>query len=173
MRFVYQTIRLYLILDPCGHFTTPRDRENLSVKNLSFDPAKSFIFDEVTARKIWKPFWIQNSRINRQNYPPTFLWLKEVGFAKLLAKRSCGQRLWTFLRYILGFNYTTLCVQVRLVRKLSIFLITMYLPSISLVALSWVGFWIDKRAVPARASLTITTILAQITLITGTANQWV
>ncbi|XP_063718802.1 gamma-aminobutyric acid receptor subunit beta-like isoform X2 [Symsagittifera roscoffensis] len=71
-----------------------------------------------------------------------------------------------------NYPYVTLCLTIELRRKLSIYLITIYLPSISLVVLSWVGFWIDKRAVPARASLTITTILAQITLITGAANQF-
>ena len=77
----------------------------------------------------------------------------------------------TVFVFVSDYNYVTLCLGVRLIRKLSIYVITMYLPSISLVALSWVGFWIDKRAIPARASLSITTILAEITLITGTANQ--
>ncbi|XP_063712206.1 gamma-aminobutyric acid receptor subunit rho-1-like isoform X3 [Symsagittifera roscoffensis] len=68
--------------------------------------------------------------------------------------------------------YTKLCVHVQFKRKFHIYIVTMFLPSISLVGLSWVSFWIDKKAVPARAGLTITTILAQITLITGTANKF-
>ena len=68
--------------------------------------------------------------------------------------------------------YTKLCVHVQFKRKFHIYIVTMFLPSISLVGLSWVSFWIDKKAVPARAGLTITTILAQITLITGTANKY-
>ena len=84
--------------------------------------------------------------------------------------KQCSYGYFCFLS---DYPYATLCLTITLQRKLSIYLITIYLPSISLVALSWVGFWIDKRAVPARASLTITTILAQITLITGAANQLV
>ncbi|XP_063729135.1 gamma-aminobutyric acid receptor subunit rho-1-like isoform X2 [Symsagittifera roscoffensis] len=69
-------------------------------------------------------------------------------------------------------RYTTLCMRVRFKRKWEIYVVTMFLPSISLVVLSWVSFCIDKNAVPARAGITITTILAQITLITGTANKF-
>ena len=35
------------------------------------------------------------------------------------------------------------------------------------MALSWVGFWIDERSVPARVSLGITTVLAITTLMFG------
>ena len=63
-------------------------------------------------------------------------------------------------------------MEIRMSRKVTMYIVTMYLPSVALVILSWVSFWIDKKAVPARAGLTITTILAQITLITGTANKY-
>ncbi len=63
-------------------------------------------------------------------------------------------------------------MRVVLSRKTTIYFVTMFLPSISLVMLSWVGFWIDKRAVPARSGLSITTVLAQITLITATGNSF-
>ncbi|XP_075260079.1 glycine receptor subunit alpha-2-like isoform X2 [Convolutriloba macropyga] len=78
----------------------------------------------------------------------------------------------TLEHYNLGTIWKNLCLTITLPRKLAIYVITMFLPSISLVILSWVGFWVDKRAVPARSGLSITTILAQITLITGTANQF-
>ena len=48
----------------------------------------------------------------------------------------------------------------------------MFLPSILLTILSFLNFWIDKGAIPARASLSITTILAQITLMTGLAAKF-
>ncbi|XP_063729203.1 glycine receptor subunit alpha-4-like isoform X2 [Symsagittifera roscoffensis] len=74
--------------------------------------------------------------------------------------------------YNLGTVWKQLCMEVHLHRKLAIYIITMFMPSISLVLLSWVGFWVDKKAIPARSGLSITTILATITLINGTGNRF-
>ncbi|XP_063721431.1 gamma-aminobutyric acid receptor subunit delta-like [Symsagittifera roscoffensis] len=72
----------------------------------------------------------------------------------------------------LADNFTEHCFDIILHRKYNIFLVTLYLPSVSLVALSWVNFWIDYKAIPARAGLSITAILAQITLIVGMASRF-
>ncbi|XP_075241301.1 glycine receptor subunit alpha-2-like isoform X2 [Convolutriloba macropyga] len=85
-----------------------------------------------------------------------------------IATRTTTVRYWSNIQA----NYTTLCFKVAMRRKMMMYLITMYLPSMALVVLSWISFWIEKSAVPARAGLTITTVLAQITLITGTANKF-
>ena len=69
-------------------------------------------------------------------------------------------------------NFTEHCFNITIHRKYNIFLVTLYLPSVSLVALSWVNFWIDHKAIPARAGLSITAILAQITLIVGMASRF-
>ncbi|CAB1342782.1 unnamed protein product [Coregonus sp. 'balchen'] len=42
-----------------------------------------------------------------------------------------------------------------------------YFPATLMVMLSWVSFWIDRRAVPARVPLGITTVLTMSTIITG------
>ena len=38
-----------------------------------------------------------------------------------------------------------------------------YIPSILLVTMSWVSFWLDPNAVPARVSLGVTTLLTMST----------
>ena len=42
-----------------------------------------------------------------------------------------------------------------------------------IVCLSWVSFWVSPDLIPARASLSITTVLAIITLIGGTQQRFV
>ncbi|MGH0155874.1 UNVERIFIED_CONTAM: hypothetical protein FKN15_049434 [Acipenser sinensis] len=46
------------------------------------------------------------------------------------------------------------------------FTIQTYIPCTLIVVLSWVSFWINKDAVPARTSLGITTVLTMTTLST-------
>ena len=72
----------------------------------------------------------------------------------------------------IGDIFTEHCFEIVIDRKYNIFLVTLYLPSVALVALSWVNFWIDPKAIPARAGLSITAILAQITLIVGMASRF-
>ncbi|XP_075257622.1 glycine receptor subunit alpha-2-like isoform X2 [Convolutriloba macropyga] len=55
-------------------------------------------------------------------------------------------------------------------RNLTYFILQIYLPSTMVVMLSWVSFWISRSSVPARAALSITTVLTMITLI-GTTNS--
>ena len=41
----------------------------------------------------------------------------------------------------------------------SYYLLQLYIPSFMLVIVSWVSFWIDRTAVPARVTLGVTTLL--------------
>ena len=45
-------------------------------------------------------------------------------------------------------------------RSVSFHLIQSYLPSILIVAISWVSFWMDLDSVPGRISLGVITLLA-------------
>ena len=58
----------------------------------------------------------------------------------------------------------------RLRRKIGSFVMRSYIPSILIVMLSWVGFWINKNSDPARVSLGVTTVLTMTTL-AATARQ--
>jgi len=54
------------------------------------------------------------------------------------------------------------------VRRLGYYLIQIYIPSSLIVVLSWMSFWLDRNAVPARVALGITTVLTLTTLISNT-----
>lgn len=52
-------------------------------------------------------------------------------------------------------------------REYSYYLLQLYIPSFMLVIVSWVSFWLDKDAVPARVSLGVTTLLTMTTQASG------
>ncbi|XP_002736450.2 glycine receptor subunit alpha-2-like [Saccoglossus kowalevskii] len=68
--------------------------------------------------------------------------------------------------YITG-SFTCLQVLFFLHRDVGYYILQAYLPSILLVVLSWVAFWITYDAAPARVALGVTTILTMTTLDSG------
>jgi Neurotransmitter-gated ion-channel transmembrane region len=46
-----------------------------------------------------------------------------------------------------------------------------YIPSILIVVLSWVGFWINKDSEPARIALGVTTVLTMTTQLTTSRSN--
>ncbi|KAJ7306437.1 hypothetical protein JRQ81_009789 [Phrynocephalus forsythii] len=61
-------------------------------------------------------------------------------------------------------QFPRLSLHFHLRRNRGVYIIQSYVPSILLVAMSWVSFWISQSAVPARVSLGITTVLTMTTL---------
>lgn len=59
--------------------------------------------------------------------------------------------------------YSCLRVKLTFARQLSFFIVTIYIPCFMIVIVSWMSFWIDYKAVPARVSLGVTTLLAMST----------
>nr|BBC15197.1 Ci-GABAAR-pi subunit [Ciona intestinalis] len=68
-------------------------------------------------------------------------------------------------------NYSQLILEFRLKRNMLFFLMQTYLPSVLLVILSWVSFWINMNSVPARVGLGATTVLSMTTLMIGVYNS--
>ncbi|XP_064652535.1 glycine receptor subunit beta-like isoform X3 [Lineus longissimus] len=69
-------------------------------------------------------------------------------------------------------NYSTgayPCLQIKFILKRDIgyYLIQVYVPSILIVILSWVAFWINIEAIPARVSLGLLTVLTMTTQSSG------
>lgn len=55
--------------------------------------------------------------------------------------------------YIAAGNYSSLIVFFRLEREAGHYIMDYYVPSILIVAVSWVTFWLDPNAVPGRTTL--------------------
>ena len=53
-------------------------------------------------------------------------------------------------------------------REFSYYLIQIYIPSSLIVVISWVSFWLNRNASPARVSLGVTTVLTMTTLMSST-----
>ncbi|XP_071951836.1 gamma-aminobutyric acid receptor subunit beta-like [Antedon mediterranea] len=65
--------------------------------------------------------------------------------------------------YYVG-NYSQLVADFYLGRSISYYVIQVYVPASMIVLLSWVSFWINRAATPARVALGITTVLTLTTL---------
>lgn len=75
------------------------------------------------------------------------------------------RRLTIFFFFSFGLgSFDSLRVFFTFKRRTSYFIIQYYLPCAFIVLLSWLGFWINRNAVPARVSLTITCILTSMLL---------
>ncbi|KAM4797347.1 glycine receptor subunit alpha-2 isoform 4-T4 [Rhinophrynus dorsalis] len=64
-------------------------------------------------------------------------------------------------------KFTCIEVKFHLERQMGYYLIQMYIPSLLIVILSWVSFWINMDAAPARVALGITTVLTMTTQSSG------
>ncbi|CAM4583106.1 gamma-aminobutyric acid receptor subunit pi-like [Lepidochelys kempii] len=63
--------------------------------------------------------------------------------------------------------YPKLVFHFELKRNILYFILETYVPSILLVVLSWVSFWISQSSVPARICIGVTTVLTMTTLMMG------
>ena len=68
-------------------------------------------------------------------------------------------------------EYSCLSVDLVFKRQFSYYLITIYVPGCMLVIVSWVNFWLDPKAVPARVALGVTTLLTMSTQVRGISNR--
>ncbi|XP_074651549.1 glycine receptor subunit alpha-2-like [Tubulanus polymorphus] len=72
--------------------------------------------------------------------------------------------------YGLG-TFPCVLVRLHLTREYGFYLIQTFIPSILIVMLSWVSFWLDPHATPARISLGLLTVLTMTTQISGIVAQ--
>merc|ERR1719266_2558117 len=62
-------------------------------------------------------------------------------------------------------NYSRLLAEIQFTRSLGYYMIQVYIPSSLIVVMSWVSFWLNRGAAPARVGLGVTTVLTMTTLI--------
>lgn len=70
-------------------------------------------------------------------------------------------------QYVTGI-FSTLKANLHLKRKVGFYVLQVFIPSIFFVVLSWVSFFVDAEAVPARVSLGVTCVLTMTTQSAGT-----
>ncbi|XP_038079343.1 glycine receptor subunit alpha-4-like [Patiria miniata] len=78
-----------------------------------------------------------------------------------------GSNVHTCSRVLRTGNYS--CIGLRLIfsRKIGYYMLQTYVPSVLLVVMSWVSFWIQIKGSPARVALGVTTVLTMITTTNG------
>merc|ERR1719305_668181 len=62
-------------------------------------------------------------------------------------------------------NYSRLLADIQFDRAIGYYMIQVYIPSSLIVVMSWVSFWLNRGAAPARGGLGVTTVLTMTTLI--------
>ncbi|CEF65506.1 Gamma-aminobutyric acid receptor subunit beta [Strongyloides ratti] len=77
-------------------------------------------------------------------------------------------RLGSKIENLTSGSYSRLFCQFLFKRNIGYYIIQIYLPSILIVIISWVSFWIRRESTPARISLGVLTVLTMTTLMTTT-----
>lgn len=72
------------------------------------------------------------------------------------------------MSFITAGTFSALKAEIYINRKSGHYMLHIFAPSIMLVSLSWVSFWVDPNAVPARVSLGVTCVLTMTTQSSGT-----
>ena len=75
--------------------------------------------------------------------------------------------------YFCTGEYPCLKARFLLEREYGFYMLQTYLPSFLVVILSWISFWINMEAVPARISLGVTTVLTIATQMSGSKVSYV
>lgn len=72
---------------------------------------------------------------------------------------------------LLTGNYSRLACEIQFSRSMGYYLIQIYIPSSLIVIMSWVSFWLNRNASPARVPLGITTVLTMTTLMSSVNKE--
>lgn len=143
---VLYSIRISLVLAcPMDLKYYPLDKQNCTIEMASYgylDEDLKFLWKEQNPVQIAKP--LNLPRFTLETYDTAY----------------CTSRTTTGA-------YSCLRIDLIFKREFSYYLIQIYIPCCMLVIVSWVSFWLDPNAIPARVSLGVTTLLTMATQISG------
>jgi cation transporter family protein len=143
---VLYSIRISLVLAcPMDLKYYPLDKQNCTIEMASYgylDEDLKFLWKEQDPVQIAKP--LNLPRFTLETYDTAY----------------CTSRTTTGA-------YSCLRIDLMFKREFSYYLIQIYIPCCMLVIVSWVSFWLDPNAIPARVSLGVTTLLTMATQISG------
>lgn len=143
---VLYSIRISLVLAcPMDLKYYPLDKQNCTIEMASYGYTErdlKFVWKDQNPVQIAKPL----------NLPRFTLETHDVAY--------CTSRTTTGA-------YSCLRIDLIFKREFSYYLIQIYIPCCMLVIVSWVSFWLDPNAIPARVSLGVTTLLTMATQISG------
>lgn len=143
---VLYSIRISLVLAcPMDLKYYPLDKQNCTIEMASYgylDEDLKFLWKETNPVQIAKP--LNLPRFTLETYDTAY----------------CTSRTTTGA-------YSCLRIDLIFKREFSYYLIQIYIPCCMLVIVSWVSFWLDPNAIPARVSLGVTTLLTMATQISG------
>uniref|UniRef100_A0AAN0N7B7 Glutamate-gated chloride ion channel n=1 Tax=Polyphagotarsonemus latus TaxID=1204166 RepID=A0AAN0N7B7_9ACAR len=143
---VLYSIRISLVLScPMNLKYYPLDKQSCSIKMASY----GYTTEDVVF--IWKPS--EPVQVTKNLNLPTFS-LYDFNTGYCTSKTNTGE-------------YSCIFVDLIFKREFSFYLIQIYIPNSMLVIVSWVSFWLDPNAIPARVSLGVTTLLTMATQISG------
>ncbi|XP_006770806.2 PREDICTED: glycine receptor subunit alpha-3 [Myotis davidii] len=133
----------------------------MDLKNFPMDVQTCIMQLESCSPKRTKPTYILPSERSRST--------KATSYSDYMYKRHISPPMFIAAPLEIAKSGKFTCIEVRfhLERQMGYYLIQMYIPSLLIVILSWVSFWINMDAAPARVALGITTVLTMTTQSSG------
>lgn len=115
---------------------------------------------------------VQNARLHMTEYNLISIWTNETFtlYSLPLTTQASIEENYHYFGKFAG-NYSSLTLYFELEREFGHYIMDYYVPSIMLVTVSWVTFWLDPNAVPGRTTLGTSTMLTFITLSRNTGSS--
>ncbi|KAI6189662.1 Cation transporter family protein [Aphelenchoides bicaudatus] len=106
---------------------------------------ESYAYNSATVRLKWRD-WQPVIHYPSRTKLPDFV-LAEIKWKKLNFYYAAG-------------NWDQLTVSFFLTRQMGVYILTMYFPTVLSITMSWISFWLDHKALPARITLGVSALMS-------------